>query len=316
MISIINFIFVLLSLIGRLTDAFTPSCPSANSKCNDEYGSRIRTTTELSASSVTISPPRKTTKRIINAIGQRRRDFFDLMRKNYLVLGSAAAEVRKIRTTSTITCGEAFAAGDNSLTTAEVIDEREKIPSSQGRSVECRVNNLEGISGNTGTFKIELHPEWAPRGVERFEELTKSSFWDGCRVFRVIPGLVSQFGINGDPEVQSQWRSSSIRDDPVKKSNSRGTVVFGTAGGTNSRTTQVFINTGQVNDFLDEQGFAPIGIIDERGMEIVDKFYGGYSNNNSAGNEKPNQGKIQQDGNTYLRSIFPKLTYISQANIL
>lgn len=86
------------------------------------------------------------------------------------------------------------------------------------------------------------------------QELTKIGFWDDCRIFRVLPGFVVQFGINGDPSIQSKWRSASLPDDPVKVSNERGTVVFATAG-PNSRTSQIFINTrAQGNAFLDKQG--------------------------------------------------------------
>ena len=40
---------------------------------------------------------------------------------------------------------------------------------SAGRIVELTVANLDGIEGNSGTIKIQLQPEWAPRGVRRFE---------------------------------------------------------------------------------------------------------------------------------------------------
>jgi peptidyl-prolyl cis-trans isomerase A (cyclophilin A) len=78
-----------------------------------------------------------------------------------------------------------------------------------------------------------------------------------------LPGFVVQFGINGNPTVQSNWRNKSLPDDIVKTSNRRGTVVFATAG-PNSRTTQLFINTRpQGNAFLDQQGFSPIGRVIE-----------------------------------------------------
>lgn len=85
------------------------------------------------------------------------------------------------------------------------------------------------------------------------KELTDIKFWDDCRFFRVLPGFVVQFGINGNPETQKKWRGANLPDDPVKVSNDRGTVVFATAG-PNSRTTQLFINTRNGgNGFLDKQ---------------------------------------------------------------
>lgn len=138
--------------------------------------------------------------------------------------------------------------------------------------------------------------------------MTSTGFWNECRVFRVLPGFVSQFGINGDPDVQSQWRSNNIRDDPVRESNRRGTVVFATAG-PNTRTTQIFVNTGDRNSFLDKQGFSPIGEVIE-GMDIVDRFYAGYGEGAPQG-KGPNQGLIQKQGNAYLKQGYPKLTYFT-----
>jgi peptidyl-prolyl cis-trans isomerase A (cyclophilin A) len=128
-----------------------------------------------------------------------------------------------------------------------------------------------------------------------------------------LPGFIAQFGINGEPSVMSKWRSNSIPDDPVKVSNSRGTVVFATAGA-NTRTTQIFINTReQGNAFLDKQGFSPFGLVVE-GMDIVDKLYAGYGEGAPSG-KGPNQGLIQAKGNKYLEEAYPKLSYISKATL-
>jgi hypothetical protein len=42
-------------------------------------------------------------------------------------------------------------------------------------------------------FIIQLHPEWAPLGVDRFLELIDAAFFFELYFFRVTPGLV-QFG--------------------------------------------------------------------------------------------------------------------------
>ena len=146
------------------------------------------------------------------------------------------------------------------------------------------------------------------------QELVSNGFYDDCRFFRVLPGFISQFGINGDPNVMSKWRSSSIPDDPVKVSNSRGTVVFATAG-PNTRTTQIFINTrAEGNAFLDKQGFSPFGVVLE-GMDVVDKLYSGYGEG-APGGKGPNQALIQKKGNSYLVESYPNLSYISKAAIV
>jgi len=181
-----------------------------------------------------------------------------------------------------------------------------------GNIIEMKVNNLDG--GSSGTIKIQMKPDWAPRGVARFEELVSNGFYNDCRFFRVLPGFISQFGINGDPSVMSRWRSQSIPDDPGKVSNSRGTVVFATAG-PNTRTTQIFVNTrDQGNAFLDKQGFSPFGVVVE-GMDIVDQLYSKYGEG-APGGKGPNQGLIQSKGNAYLTEGFPNLSYISSATVL
>ena len=38
-----------------------------------------------------------------------------------------------------------------------------------GRVIALKVNNLGGEEGKTGTVRIQMAPEWAPKGVARFE---------------------------------------------------------------------------------------------------------------------------------------------------
>ena len=77
-----------------------------------------------------------------------------------------------------------------------------------------------------GDFVVEVHRDWAPLGADRFYELTKAKFFDGSRFFRVLKGFVVQFGLNGDPDVNAKWHNLNFVDDPVKESNTRGTITL------------------------------------------------------------------------------------------
>ena len=157
-----------------------------------------------------------------------------------------------------------------------------------------------------GNFTIEVTRALAPNGADRFYNLVRSGYFKDLAFFRVIAGFMCQFGIHGDPKVSAAWRPAQILDDPVKASNTRGAITFATAG-PNTRTTQFFINYGD-NARLDGMGFSPFGKVTD-GMDIVDKI-------NSESGERPNQGRIQMEGNAYLKKDFPNLDYIKSATIL
>lgn len=157
-----------------------------------------------------------------------------------------------------------------------------------------------------GEIVFECVRAWSPIGVDHFYTAVIEGFFTDCRFFRVVPGFIVQFGINGDPKVQSKWRENVIKDDPVTQSNRAGTLTYATAG-PNTRTTQLFINFGD-NTFLDRQGFSPFAKV-VKGMDVIAKLNAEYG-------EKPNQGYIQQLGNRYLNESFPKLDYIKKATIV
>ncbi len=163
-----------------------------------------------------------------------------------------------------------------------------------------------------GDFVIEVQREWAPNGADRFYNLVRNGFYDNVRFFRVVPGFMVQFGINGDPAVSAAWFSARIPDDPVRQSNTRGFVSFATSG-PDSRTTQVFVNFADRNAGLDAQGFSPFGRV-VAGMDVVDQLYNGYGESAPAG-RGPVQARIQQEGNAYLQKEFEKLDYVKSARI-
>jgi len=159
-----------------------------------------------------------------------------------------------------------------------------------------------------GTFLVTVHRSWAPRGADRFYNLVKAGFYDGNEFFRVHKGFVVQFGISGDPQVSTAWQNATVPDDPVKTSNTVGTITYADAG-PNTRTTQVFVNLGK-NTFLDSEGFAPFGEVTS-GMPVVEKLYAGYG-------EAPTslQPQITSEGNAFLEKRFPKLDSVIRARVV
>lgn len=163
-----------------------------------------------------------------------------------------------------------------------------------------------------GDFTLEVTRAWAPLGADRFYNLVKNGYFTDVAFFRVISGFMVQFGIHGDPAVAAAWRPARIQDDPVKQSNTKGYISYAMAG-PNTRTTQLFINYGD-NARLDDMGFSPFGKVTE-GMNVVESIYSGYGEGAPNG-MGPDQGRVQMEGNAYLKAQFPKMDYIKSAQLL
>jgi peptidyl-prolyl cis-trans isomerase A (cyclophilin A) len=156
-----------------------------------------------------------------------------------------------------------------------------------------------------GDFVVEVHRDWSPLGADRFYNLVKNGFYNNAHFFRVVTGFVAQFGLSPSPAVNTAWEHTDFPDDPVKQTNSKGTITFASRG-PNTRTTQLFISLGE-NGRLDGMGFSPFAKVTE-GMDVVEKLYAGYG-------EAPDQERIQAEGKPYLDKNFPLLDSIKMARV-
>ena len=160
-----------------------------------------------------------------------------------------------------------------------------------------------------GEFTVTVTRAWSPIGADRFYNLVRHHFFDNARFFRVLPNFVVQFGLNANPTVNAAWEKATIKDDPHSRSNTRGTLVFATAG-PNTRTTQLFINLKD-NASLDSQGFTPFGAVEGNGMNVVEMLYDQYGE--SAGMDQEN---ITKQGEKYIAAHWPKLDTIKSATLI
>ena len=159
-----------------------------------------------------------------------------------------------------------------------------------------------------GSFVIAVERDWAPLAADRFYNLVTNAFYNDTRFFRVLDGFMAQFGLHADPTIQSAWQSANLKDEPVKKSNTRGFVSFTRESSPNSRYTMIFVNYKD-NSYLDADGFAPFGQV-VSGMEVLDRLYSGYGRQNI-----PDQRRILREGNAYLLAEYPKLDFVKTAAI-
>jgi peptidyl-prolyl cis-trans isomerase A (cyclophilin A) len=156
-----------------------------------------------------------------------------------------------------------------------------------------------------GLIVVDVKRSDAPIGADRLYNLVKAGYFTESRFFRIVSGFVVQFGVASTPAMTKAW-NIPMKDDPVKKSNTRGVLSFAASGDPDTRTTQVFFNLSD-NSRLDKIGFAGIGVV-SKGIEVVDNLYAGDR-------ELPDQAKIERIGNSYLQKEFPNLDYIKTATI-
>jgi peptidyl-prolyl cis-trans isomerase A (cyclophilin A) len=159
-----------------------------------------------------------------------------------------------------------------------------------------------------GRMLVRAHREWSPAGVDRLYNLTRNNYYDSVAFYRTVPRFVAQFGYTRDSAVNAEWSRVRLRDEPVRVSNTRGTLVYA-RGDTNSRSVQMYFNIvdNARLDTLNGFGFPPIARIVD-GVEVLDSLYSGYAN-------RPQQPLISRQGNAYLKREFPELDYIVTARI-
>lgn len=162
-----------------------------------------------------------------------------------------------------------------------------------------------------GDIILQVNRKWSPNGADRFYNMVKIGYFKDIAIFRAIKGFMFQFGIHGDPEVSAEWRNATIQDDPSVEgvSNEKGYITFAKTGRPNSRSVQFFINLGN-NANLDSMGFTPFGKVIE-GMDVVEEINTEYGEN-----RRGEQGKLQMNGNEFIRESMPDVDFIKSATLV
>jgi homoserine O-acetyltransferase len=91
-------------------------------------------------------------------------------------------------------------------------------------------------------------------------------------------------------------------------------VAFANTG-PNTRSTEIYINTGDNTRNDHENGFAPFGRV-VAGMDTVEHLYGGYGEHSGGGMRAGHQDAMFQGGNAWLDKNYPKLDKLIRAALV
>ncbi|MBQ6823805.1 MAG: peptidylprolyl isomerase [Clostridia bacterium] len=126
---------------------------------------------------------------------------------------------------------------------------------------------------NSGTIKLELYPDKAPKTVANFEKLVKEGFYDGLTFHRVISGFMIQGGdplgngMGGSEEnIPGEFMANGFAN-PIR--HERGVISMARANDPNSASSQFFIM--HADGFFLDGNYAAFGKVVE-GIEEVDKI--------------------------------------------
>jgi peptidyl-prolyl cis-trans isomerase B (cyclophilin B) len=114
------------------------------------------------------------------------------------------------------------------------------------------------IKTSEGEMVAEFWPDVAPKTVENFKKLAKSSFYDGTAFHRVIKGFMIQGGdpLTKDLKNESRFGTGDpgykIKAEFNKKSHERGVLSMARSSDPDSAGSQFFICLGHVTQ-LDGQ---------------------------------------------------------------
>lgn len=164
------------------------------------------------------------------------------------------------------------------------------------------------LETTAGVIDIICRPDWAPHGCRRFLELAASGDLQNLTFYRAIKGCIVQFGL----PAKRLW--PPIPDDPPTSVPFLLGAVSFAAIGENTRKSTLFICIGDMSHMLGQKTWeTPIGAVAETSLDILENIETAYGDIAEFGGAGPDTNRINNEGDAYLNTYFPRLTYIDQA---
>ncbi len=125
---------------------------------------------------------------------------------------------------------------------------------------------MEGSTGRSASFEVELYPELAPATVLRIVSRAREGYYDGLTFHRIVPNFVIQGGSPGANEYVGD--GPYMRDEVGPVSHERGTLGISTRG-RDTGDAQIFVNL--VDNLRLDFNYTVWGRVTE-GMDVVDRI--------------------------------------------
>lgn len=130
---------------------------------------------------------------------------------------------------------------------------------------------------NRGTFVVELYPDKAPRTVENFLRYVSSGFYNGTVFHRTIQRFVIQGGGLTEKLEQKATFDPIPNESTNGLSNDYGTLAMARGFGSNTATSQFFVNLEDnkfLNFYRQEAGLEGYTVFGKviRGIDVVKRI--------------------------------------------
>jgi len=164
------------------------------------------------------------------------------------------------------------------------------------------------LDTTVGIIDIILRTDWAPLGARRCLELVATGELTDVAFYRAVHGCIAQFGLPS----KRQW--DPIPDDPPSGVPFLLGAVSFAAVGANSRKSTLLICLGDMTHCLGQNSWeVPIGAVAETSLDVLGQICTNYGDLAEFGGKGPDTTRIRHEGNLYLRSCFPQMTWVRSA---
>lgn len=164
-----------------------------------------------------------------------------------------------------------------------------------------------------GPILLRIVPSWAPLGVERFLRMVDDGFYSDIAIYRAVPDFVVQFGIVRDRTRTDRYQPL-LDDTPCGIPIEEGSVAFA-ACSSKARRYVLCLFLGDCRHALGRNSWeTPIGKVEAGSLDTLHSVFTGYGDMPQCNGRGPDPCKLEDLGNEYITTDFPKCDFVVRAS--